>query len=317
MPDEKKIKVAVIVPCYNEEAGLERTFKTLYAEFDDLIRKGRISEQSVLCFVDDGSKDKTWELIRRFHAERKALGMKLSRNFGHQYAMLAGMLSLKDDFNCVITIDADLQDDVSVIGQFVDKYLEGFEIVYGVRKKRNADSIFKRMAAQSYYRFLGWMGVDVVYNHADFRLVGSRALRALAEYPEVNLFLRGMFPLIGFNSTIIYYDRSSRVAGKTKYTLAKMFSLALHGITSFSIKPLRAIAAMGVVVFMFSVVMSIWVLISNFLGKTVQGWSSILFAVFFLGGMQMISLGIIGEYIGKLYGETKKRPRYIIEDFLK
>lgn len=309
-------KLYVVIPCYNEEEVLERTRKELQKKMNDLIRFKKISKDSKVIFVNDGSRDKTWDLIYHFYQEDKLFGgINLSRNRGHQNALLAGLLTVKEDADIVISMDADLQDDIDAMDSMIEKRKNGAEIVYGVRKNRKKDSFFKRTTAQGFYRVMKLLGVDVVYNHADYRLTSRKVLDSLANYQEVNLFLRGIFPLIGFKSDIVYYERKERVAGKSKYPLKKMLNFAWDGITSFSIKPIRLVLNVGIVILGLSIVMVVYSIIQKMLGNTVDGWTFIVCSLWFLGGIQMLSLGIIGEYIGKIYSETKARPRYLVSDY--
>ena len=267
-----------------------------------------------MLFVDDGSKDKTWELIEQFSSENKYVGgVKLSRNRGHQNALLSGLMTAKGKCDCVISLDADLQDDIGVIDEFIKKYNEGCEIVYGVRSSRKKDTFFKRSTAQGYYKFMSMLGVDIVYNHADYRLLGSRALDALSEYKEVNLFLRGIVPLIGYRCDYVYYERSERFAGESKYPLKKMLRFAIDGITSFSVKPLKLISNIGIIICILSIIGFIYALVSVLMGVAAAGWASLMCSIWFLGGLQMFSIGIVGTYVGKIYSEVKARPRYRIE----
>ena len=310
-------KLYIVIPCYNEEEVLEKTSAELKKKMETLIQKKKIDKQSKVIFVNDGSKDKTWELIHRFYEEDKLFGgINLSRNRGHQNALLAGLLTVKDDADVVISMDADLQDDIEAIDEMIEKRQEGADIVYGVRNSRKKDSFFKRTTAQGFYRVMTMLGVDVIYNHADYRLTSRRVLDALATYKEVNLFLRGIFPLIGFKSAIVYYERKERFAGKSKYPLKKMLSFAWDGITSFSVKPIRLILNIGIVILILSLLMILYSVIQKILGNTVDGWTFIVCSLWLLGGIQMLSLGIIGEYIGKIYCETKARPRYLVMDYL-
>jgi len=304
--------LSVIVPCYNEEEVLPDTVKTFSSLLSRLISEGIVSPESYLCFVDDGSQDGTWNLIETYQKSSPFLrGIKLSRNFGHQNALLAGLFSIHAD--CAITIDADLQDDVNVIEEMIDRFAQGDEIVYGVRKKRETDSFFKRFTAESFYRLMRLFGCNFVYNHADFRLMSKRAIHALKDFSEINLFLRGMVPLLGFRSSAVYFDRIKRIKGSSKYPLRKMIHFAIEGITSFSIVPLKMITFFGFLVFLSSLGVGMWALISKLQGKTVQGWLSMFTMMSFMGGIQILSLGIIGEYIGKIYSEIKRRPRFIVE----
>jgi len=310
--------VAIIVPCYNEEEALPDAAGKLSEKVNRLKSDGFVSEKSTVLFVDDGSKDSTWALIEKCHAENPSIfsGIKLSRNRGHQNALLCGLLAVKDHVDAAISIDADLQDDIAVIDRMIEKYISGCQIVYGVRSERKKDSFFKRTSAQGFYRFMRFLGVDIVYNHADFRLMGSAALESLAEYGEVNLFLRGIVPLLGYKTCVEYYKRSERLAGTSKYPLAKMMQFAFEDITSFSIKPIRLITLLGIVVFLASIAMILYFLIRYFSGHTVAGWASIVCSVWGIGGLTIFSIGMIGEYIGKIYLETKHRPRYHVERFL-
>ena len=309
--------VYFVIPCYKEEEVLPETIKRLTDKLSRLIADGKASEQSRRLFVDDGSKDETWELIEGYTKENPyAAGLKLSRNRGHQNALLAGLMTAKEHCDCAISLDADLQDDIEVIDQFIDKYSEGCEVVYGVRSSRKKDTAFKRGTAQSYYKLMKTLGVDIVYNHADYRLMGKRALDALAEYKEVNLFLRGIVPLIGFRTDYVYYERAERFAGESKYPLKKMLKFAIDGITSFSVKPLKLISNLGIFICAFSVIGLIYTLISWLLGSSVAGWASIMCSIWFLGGLQMLCIGIVGTYVGKIYSEVKQRPRFIIDKLL-
>ena len=302
------------IPCYNEEAVLPETSRRLREKFTALRASGRISEGSRICFIDDGSKDRTWELIAGLHAEDPTFsGIKLSRNRGHQNALLCGLMTLRDRADCVISMDADLQDDINAIDAMLDQFEAGCDVVYGVRSKRETDSAFKRMTAEGFYRVMRALGADVVFNHADYRLMSRRALDALAEYKEVNLFLRGMVPLIGYKSGVVYYERAERFAGESKYPLKKMLSFAWEGITSLSVQPIKLITRLGALMFCVSLVMLIWFLIRHFTGHTVQGWSSLAVSIWAIGGLELLAIGVVGEYIGKIYLETKGRPRYLAE----
>lgn len=310
--------VYFVVPCYNEEAVLPETVKELTAQLNGMIDAGLATERSRMLFVDDGSKDKTWALIEQFHKENPFVnGLKLAHNRGHQNALLAGLMTAKEECDCAISLDADLQDDVNVLPQFVQKFQEGCDVVYGVRNKRDTDTWFKRTTAESFYKIMSRLGVETVYNHADYRLMSKRALDALSEYKEVNLFLRGIVPLIGYRSDYVYYDRHERFAGESKYPLKKMISFAIDGVTSFSVKPLRIIANLGIVVSLISIVGLIYALISYFTGSAVAGWTAIVCSIWLLGGLQMLCLGVVGEYIGKIYNEVKGRPRFRIEKRIK
>ena len=303
----------IVIPCYNEEEVLPITSKMFLQKLRDLSAAGKISDDSRVLFVDDGSKDATWEIITQLaKADPHFTGIRQSRNRGHQNAVLAGLMEAKDKCDITISIDCDGQDDLNAMDAMVDEFLNGCEIVYGVRSKRDTDTFFKRFTAQSYYKLLRWMGVDTVYNHADYRLVSSRALNAFADFKEVNLFLRGMFPLVGFKSTSVYYDRQERLAGESHYPLSKMINLAIDGITSLSTKPLRMITVLGMIVAFISFVGVIWSFIQALLGMTVAGWASMTCIICFVSGVQLVGIGVLGEYIGKIYLEVKARPRYII-----
>ena len=309
----KKEILYVVVPCYNEEEVLAETTKRLSNKLESLIKKNMISEESRVMYVNDGSKDKTWELIEEYSRVHKFVtGICLSRNRGHQNALLAGLMTAKKYADVVISMDADLQDDINAIDEMLDKYYNGCDIVYGVRSSRKKDSFFKKTTAQGFYKFMKLMGVDVVYNHADYRLTSKRVLDNFADYKEVNLFLRGIFPLIGYKSDVVYYERAERFAGESKYPLKKMLNFAWDGITSFSVKPIRLVLNIGIIIFVISVIMTIYSVIQYFIGNTVPGWTFLACSIWMLAGIQMLSLGIIGEYIGKVYSETKARPRYII-----
>lgn len=305
----------MVIPCYNEEEVLLETTKRLKEKFGTLIEKGIIDKKSKVMYVNDGSRDKTWELIENISKEDKMFtGLSLSRNRGHQNALVAGLMVARNYADVVISMDADLQDDINAIDEMMDNYLNrGCDVVYGVRSSRKTDTFFKRFTAQGFYKFMRLMGVDIVYNHADYRLTSKRVLNHFADYKEVNLFLRGIFPLIGFTSTSVYYERNERFAGESKYPLKKMLAFAWDGITSFSVKPLRFICSLGFVVLLVSIGLMVYSLIQKVLGNTVEGWAFLAISIWFIGGLQMISVGIIGEYIGKMYNETKARPRYIIE----
>ena len=308
----------LLVPCYNEEEALPQTAKLLCEKIESFISEKLITSQSKICFIDDGSKDMTWAIISDLHSQNSIFsGIKLSRNRGHQNALLAGLLSVKNKCDFTISLDADLQDDIGVLKDFIEKYYEGNDIVYGVRSSRKTDSFFKRRSAESFYRLMNFFGAEIVFNHADYRLASSRVLESLDDFHEVNLFLRGMFPLLGFKSTIVYYERKERTAGKTHYPLSKMIALALNGITSLSVKPLRFITTLGLFVFIICFLLLLYVLINHFTGgKTVDGWSSMIISIWGLGGLQLFSIGVIGEYVGKIYLESKHRPRFIIEEIL-
>ena len=305
----------IVIPCFNEQEVLPKTAPLFLEQLKKLERGGKISYKSRILFVDDGSRDNTWDIISKLSSEQDEFkGIALSRNRGHQNALLAGLMEAKGNCDITISIDCDGQDDISVMEKMVDEYLGGAEIVYGVRNNRSKDGFFKRHSAQGFYRFMQRMGAEVVYNHADYRLVSSRALEELAKFGEVNIFLRGMVPLVGFKSTCVYYERNERIAGKGHYPLKKMISLALNGITSLSIKPIRIITLLGFIVAIISGAGVLWSVITALLGKTVAGWASTVSIVCFLGGIQLLSLGVIGEYIGKVYLEVKNRPKYIIAE---
>ena len=305
----------IVVPCYNEETVLPVTAPQFLNKINSLVAAGKISEHSRVLFVNDGSKDATWEIIEGLAADCKTYcGISLSRNRGHQNALLAGLMEAKERCDITISIDCDGQDDIDAMDAMVDEYLAGAEVVYGIRRRRDTDTVFKRHSAQAFYKFLNLMGAEVVYNHADYRLASAKVLRAFADFKEVNVFLRGMFPLVGFKSTSVYYDRRERLAGKSHYPLRRMLSLSLDGITSLSIKPIRLITVFGMLVAAASVVGILWSVIRALTANTVGGWASITSILCFLGGVQLISLGVIGEYVGKMYLETKQRPRYIIAE---
>ncbi len=314
MSDKKPI-LYIVIPCYNEEQVLPITGSMFGDKIRDLCQKGMISDDSRVLFVDDGSKDRTWEIITGY-AEKDILykGIRQSRNRGHQNAVLAGLMEAKDRCDITISIDCDGQDDINAMDDMVAAYVDGCEIVYGVRSSRQTDTFFKRTTAQGFYKFLNKMGAEVVYNHADYRLVSSRVLQEFAGFKEVNLFLRGMFPLVGFKSTSVYYERKERMAGKSHYPLKKMLALAFDGITSLSVKPLQMIAGAGVFVALLSLIGIIWSVVVALTGHSVAGWASMVCILCFMCGVQMICLGVLGEYIGKIYLEVKGRPRYIISD---
>lgn len=307
----------VVVPCYNEQEVLFQTSKQLINKLSSLISNNIIHASSKLAFIDDGSSDDTWTIISELHKQNPMISaVKLSRNRGHQNAVLAGLLTFNSKADMIITLDADLQDDINVMDQFIKKYYNGCDIVYGVRSSRKSDSFLKKFTAQSFYKLLTHMGVDIIYNHADYRLMSKRAINELSKFKEVNLFLRGIVPLIGFKSDKVYYSRNSRIAGKSKYSVKKMFSLAFDGITSFSIKPIRLVSTIGIIIFLISIIMFIYFLIIHFQGNTISGWTSIIISVWAIGGLQLLATGIIGEYIGKIYIETKNRPKFIIDELL-
>ena len=305
----------IIIPCYNEETVLPITSKMFLDKLTSLIQSNTISNSSRILFVNDGSKDKTWEIICNLaKQDEHFIGISQSRNRGHQNAVLAGLMEAKDKCDITISIDCDGQDDINAMDEMVEQYKQGCEIVYGVRSKRDTDTFFKRFTAEGFYKLLNWMGAEVVYNHADYRLVSSRVLKEFANFKEVNLFLRGMFPLVGFKSTSVYYERHERIAGESHYPLTKMLSLAFDGITSLSIKPIRIITALGTVIAGLSFLGVIWSIVMRFMGNVVAGWSSMTCIICLIGGVQLVCLGILGEYIGKIYLETKHRPRYIISE---
>lgn len=308
-------RLYIVIPCYNEETVLPITAPLFLEELNGLIERGQVDGDSRILFVNDGSKDRTWQIILQMSKENERIrGISLSRNRGHQNALLAGLMEAKEQCDITISIDCDGQDDIHAMDEMVAAYHKGSEIVYGVRSKRVTDTFFKRHTAQGFYKLLKHMGVETVYNHADYRLVSARVLKEFENFKEVNIFLRGMFPLVGFQSTSVYYERKERMAGKSHYPLSKMLSLAFDGITSLSIKPIRIITTLGVIISVIAFCLIIYALVEHFMGNTVQGWSSTLIATSFLGGIQLISLGVIGEYVGKIYMETKGRPRYIISE---
>ena len=305
----------IVIPCYNEEAVLPLTSGMFLKKIKDLAAAGKISDKSRILFVNDGSKDKTWDIIRSLaEADEHYRGVCLSRNRGHQNALLAGLMTAKDLADVTISIDCDGQDDINAMDAMIDEYLAGMDVVYGVRSKRDTDTFFKRFTAESFYKLLNAMGAEVVYNHADYRLMSARVLHEFANFKEVNLFLRGMVPLVGFKSTSVAYERHERIAGESHYPLSKMLSLAFDGITSLSVKPIRFITGFGVIVALISFIGVIWAIVEALLGATVSGWASMTSIICFVSGVQLICLGVIGEYIGKIYMETKRRPRYIISD---
>jgi len=316
MGERKKIpSLYIVIPCYNEEEVLPITSKLFLEKIHQLVLAGKITDDSRVLFVNDGSKDRTWEIIQQLAAEDKHyIGICQSRNRGHQNAVLAGLMEAKDRCDITISIDCDGQDDINAMDDMVEEYLNGCEVVYGVRSKRETDTFFKRFTAEGFYKLLNWMGAEVVYNHADYRLISSRVLQEFQNFKEVNIFLRGMVPLVGFKSTSVYYERAERIAGESHYPLKKMLALAFDGITSLSVKPIRMITSFGLLVAVLSFIGIIWAVVATFLGHTVAGWSSMICIVCFIGGIQMLCLGVIGEYIGKIYLETKHRPRYIISE---
>lgn len=310
-------KLYLAIPCYNEEEVLTDSAQKLLKKYDDLYTAGKITADSRIIFIDDGSKDSTWEIIERLHGEDKRFGgIKMSRNRGHQNALLGGLMTLRDKADAVISLDADLQDDIDAIDLMIEQYENGFDVVYGVRSSREKDSFFKRFTAEGYYKVLDKMGAKIVFNHADFRLMSQKALNAFSEFHEVNIFLRGLVPMVGYKSTIVEYERKERLAGESKYPLKKMLALAWEGITSLSVKPLRFITAMGIIAFMVSIVMLIYFLVRFFTGHTIVGWASLAVSIWALGGLQLLSMGILGEYLGKIYLEAKHRPRFIVDTYL-
>lgn len=307
----------VVIPCYNEQDVLHETAKRLREKFLSLIDAGKISNQSRIVFVNDGSKDSTWKIIRELHATDKIFsGINLSRNRGHQNALLAGLMTVKGGADMVISMDADLQDDINAIDEMIDKFNAGFDIVYGVRSKRTTDTFFKRFTAESFYKLVKFLGGDIINNHADYRLMSRRALDGLAEFGEVNLFLRGLVPMIGYPSAVVYYERAERFAGESKYPLKKMLFFALQGITSLTVKPIRLIMILGFAMCSISLLVILWTLYEYFFGSVVRGWTSMLASLWFIGGLILLSIGVVGEYVGKIYLETKKRPRFIVSEFL-
>lgn len=314
---KEKTILYVVIPCYNEIEVLEETTRRLKEKFNKLISEKKISKKSKVMYVNDGSKDLTWELIKKINKEEEYFtGITLSRNRGHQNALLGGLMTAKNYADVVISMDADLQDDIDAIDEMLDKYYDGAEIVYGVRSARKKDTFFKKVTAEGFYKFMKVLGVDCVYNHADYRLTSKRVLDEFENYKEVNLFLRGMFPLVGFKSDIVYYERNERFAGVSKYPLKKMLNFAWDGITSFSVKPLRMICSIGFLILFVSILIMIYTIVRKVTGNTVDGWAFLTISIWFIGGIQMISIGIIGEYIGKMYSETKQRPRFIISENL-
>lgn len=307
----------VVVPCYNEQEVLRETAKRLREKFQSLIAAKKISPQSRIVFVNDGSKDSTWEIIRELHSRDKIFsGINLSRNRGHQNALLAGLLTVKNFADAVISMDADLQDDINAVDEMIARYKDGFDIVYGVRSSRATDTFFKRFTAESFYKLMKFLGADTVYNHADYRLMSRRALDGLEKFGEVNLFLRGLVPMIGYPSTKVFYERAERFAGESKYPLKKMMFFALQGITSLTVEPIRMITTVGVAMSSISLLVILWTLYEYFFGDTVRGWTSMLASLWFIGGLILLSIGIVGEYVGKIYLETKNRPRFIVSEFL-
>lgn len=310
-------KLYMVIPCYNEQEVLPETSKRLKEKLSALVRAGKIDPESRIVFVNDGSKDRTWEIIRKLHDEDPVFsGINLSRNRGHQNALLAGLMTVKDHADMTISMDADLQDDINAIDEMVEKYLNGTDIVYGVRSSRAKDTFFKKATAEGFYKMMNAMGANTVFNHADYRLMSKRALEGLAEFQEVNLFLRGIVPMIGYSTDVVYYERGERFAGESKYPLGKMLSFAIEGITSLSTKPIRMITFLGFFIFLVSIGILIYSLVRHFMGATIVGWTTLMVSVWAIGGLILLSLGVVGEYIGKIYLETKARPRFLIEEFL-
>ena len=311
---KKVARLYVVVPCYNEEEVLGETNKRLNEKIKKLISKKKITEDSRILYVNDGSKDKTWDIIEKLHQESPYVeGVKLSRNRGHQNALLAGLMTAKNYADIIISMDADLQDDINAVDEMIDKYYDGCDIVYGVRSSRKKDTFFKKFTAEGFYKFMKFMGVDIVFNHADYRLTSKRVLDELSNYKEVNLFLRGLFPLIGFKTDVVYYERAERFAGESKYPLKKMLAFAWEGITSFTVKPLKMIMNLGLIIAFLSFLFLIWVVVGYFTGNSVSGWTTIIVLLCFFSGVQIFCIGIIGEYLGKVYIEAKERPRFCIE----
>lgn len=308
--------LCMVIPCYNEEGVIEITLKSLIEKMENLMKKNLISPDSKIALVDDGSKDKTWQsIVALSESSTFVEGIKLSKNRGHQNALLGGLMTVKDHFDVTISMDADLQDDIHAIDRMMEAYYKGADIVYGVRSSRKKDTFFKKHTALAFYKLLHFMGVDSVYNHADYRLMSRRALDGLASFKEVNLFLRGMVPMIGYETAIVEYERNERVAGESKYPLKKMLEFAIEGITSLSVKPLRFITFLGFLIFGISILISIYFFIVHLLGQTVTGWTTIVMSIWIIGGLELLAIGIVGEYIGKVYLEVKERPRFIIEEY--
>lgn len=310
-------KLYLVIPCYKEEEVLPETARRLQQKMQNLINDQKIAPDSKVVFVNDGSTDRTWEIIQQLHEQNPLFeGINLSRNRGHQNALLAGLMTVREYADVTISMDADLQDDINAIDEMLDKYYAGCDIVYGVRSARKTDTWFKRTTAEGFYKVMEWLGAKVVFNHADYRLMSKRALEGLAEFKEVNLFLRGLVPMVGYPSDIVYYERRERFAGESKYPLKKMLSFAFEGITSLSTKPIRMVTALGAIIFLLSLCMLVYFVIRFLTGNTVAGWASLAVSVWALGGLQLLAIGVIGEYIGKVYLEAKKRPRYIVEQYL-
>lgn len=314
----KAPKLYIVIPCYKEEEALPKTAERLDALYADLLEKQIIAPDSKIALVDDGSRDDTWGVITRLHErDSKYEGIKLAHNAGHQNALWAGMMTVKEHCDCLISMDADLQDDVGAVYGFLEAYQNGADVVYGVRSSREKDTPFKRLTAEGFYKFMAMMGAEVVYNHADYRLMSRRAVEALSDFGEVNLFLRGMIPMLGFKTEKVYYERGERVAGESKYPLKKMLAFALQGILSFSVKPIQWITLLGALFVILGIIMAIYTLGSLLFGNVVSGWASLMISIWFIGGVQLVALGLIGQYIGKIYLETKRRPRFILETYLK
>ena len=314
----KAPRLYIVIPCYKEEDALPKTAERLDALYADLLEKQLIAPDSRIALVDDGSSDNTWGVIAQLHEkDAKYEGIKLAHNAGHQNALWAGMMTVKDRCDCLVSMDADLQDDINAVYGFLEAYQNGADVVYGVRSSREKDTAFKRMTAEGFYKFMALMGAEVVYNHADYRLMSRRAVEALSQFGEVNLFLRGMVPMLGFKTEKVYYERGERVAGESKYPLKKMLAFATQGIMSFSVKPIQWITLLGVLFVILGVIMGVYTLGSLLFGNVVSGWASLMISIWFIGGVQLVALGLIGQYIGKIYLETKRRPRFILETYLK
>lgn len=310
-------RLYVVIPCYNEEEVLEETATRLKAKMNSLIERGLIDSDSRVCFVNDGSKDNTWDIIKGLYEKDELFaGINLSCNKGHQNALLAGLMTVMDRADAVVSMDADLQDDINAMDEMIMKYLDGCDVVYGVRSSRKRDTWFKKNTAEFFYKLMDFMGAKTVFNHADYRLLSKRALEALAGYKEVNVFLRGLIPMVGYKSDVVYYERGERFAGESKYPLSKMLSFAVEGVTSLSVKPIRMITALGFFVFLVSIAILIYSFIRHFTGNTIPGWTTLMVSLWAIGGLILLSLGVVGEYVGKIYMETKGRPRFIVEEFL-
>lgn len=314
----EKNTLYIVVPCYKEQEVLPETSRRLREKMRQLMDEGKISRRSRVMFVNDGSSDSTWAIISELHEKEPEMfsGVNLSRNRGHQNALLAGLLTAVNDADMIVSMDADLQDDINAVDEMVDDYHKGYDVVYGVRSKRETDTFFKRFTAEGFYKVMKALGVDIVFNHADYRLMSKRAVEGLAQFTEVNLFLRGIVPQIGYKWTTVTYERAERFAGESKYPLKKMIAFAADGITSFSVKPIRLVFSTGVVVFIVSLIMLIYALVAKLAGHTSVGWTSLMGSIWLIGGIQLLGLGVVGEYIGKIYNETKRRPRFIIESVL-